>query len=38
MTKGIEYGDLQRKTDIYISNFKNGNFDIASIKHNIELE
>jgi len=38
MTKDIEYGDLQRKTDIYISNFKNGNFDIASIKHNIELE
>ena len=38
MVKGIEYGDIQRKTDIYTENFKQGNFDIAQIKHSIALK
>ena len=38
MVKGIEYNEIQLKTDIYTKNFKNHIFDIAKIKAEINEE
>ena len=38
MVKGIEYNELQAKTQIYIESFKNKNFNIAEIKKEINKE
>ena len=38
MMQGIKYNELQLKTDIYTKHFKRGEFNIAKIKHEIELE
>lgn len=38
MVRGINYGDLQRKTSIYIEHFSHGDFDIPKIKREIEIE
>ena len=38
MNNNIEYQDIQVKTNIYTEKFKHGNFDIAKIKREIEIE
>ena len=36
MVSGIEYNEIQLKTEAYVKNFKNGNFDVAKIKAEID--
>ena len=38
MIQGIKYNELQLKTEIYTRHFKGGDFNIAKIKREIELE
>jgi len=38
MVKGIEYDEIQMKTEIYVKKFQQGNFNIAEIKKEINDE
>ena len=38
MVKGIEYDEIQMKTDIYTKNFKQRKFNIAEIKAEINRQ
>ena len=38
MVKGIEYNEIQMKTDIYVKHFKQGKFNIAEIKKEIDRQ